>query len=177
MHRDREARSHEPLAAWAEREDGAGRWQMRLATEGDLAELMVIERSAHHAPWDEEIFTRELGLDFSHTWWVRAPDGELVALLVFWTVHDEIHVLDVAVMKARQGAGLGAWLMRALEAWGEDNGMTLITLEVRAGNEPAKNLYTKCGFEKVGHRKAYYADNGEDAWVMTRILASGAILL
>ena len=41
-----------------------------------------------------------------------------------------------------------------------------MTLEVRASNEPAKNLYKKLGFQEIGRRKRYYADNNEDALVM-----------
>ena len=41
-----------------------------------------------------------------------------------------------------------------------------ITLEVRAGNEPAINLYKKFGMKSLGVRKGYYQDNGEDALIM-----------
>jgi ribosomal protein S18 acetylase RimI-like enzyme len=32
----------------------------------------------------------------------------------------------------------------------------------------AQALYTSCGFEPVGERKEYYADNGEDAVIMEK---------
>ncbi len=41
------------------------------------------------------------------------------------------------------------------------------TLEVRVSNHTAQNLYRKYGFQKVGRRRRYYQDNGEDAWIMT----------
>ena len=40
------------------------------------------------------------------------------------------------------------------------------TLEVRAGNLPAKRLYEKLGYEVTGVRKRYYRD-GEDGLIMT----------
>jgi ribosomal-protein-alanine N-acetyltransferase len=43
----------------------------------------------------------------------------------------------------------------------------VVTLEVRASNSVAQNLYTKYGFKRVGLRKAYYTDNKEDAFIMT----------
>ena len=43
----------------------------------------------------------------------------------------------------------------------------VLTLEVRASNLPAQALYEKYGFAKVGVRRRYYADDGEDAVVMT----------
>jgi len=42
-----------------------------------------------------------------------------------------------------------------------------MTLEVRESNWVAINLYRKYGFEQKGLRKAYYADNREDALIMT----------
>lgn len=151
---------------------------LRAATASDLDALCGIALSAHHTPWSRDVFARELDVEFSMTWVIEAPDevvGEampaLLGSLVFWRVHDELHILDVAVHRAAQGMGLGRALLEALVELGDDTQMSLITLEVRAGNEPAKNLYASCGFEEVGLRKGYYADNGEDAIIMTRILA------
>jgi ribosomal-protein-alanine N-acetyltransferase len=45
--------------------------------------------------------------------------------------------------------------------------MALATLEVRVSNEPARALYAAYGFYEVGLRKRYYADNHEDAVIMT----------
>ena len=40
-----------------------------------------------------------------------------------------------------------------------------VLLEVRTGNRAAIALYEGCGFQKVGRRRNYYADTGEDALV------------
>ena len=45
-----------------------------------------------------------------------------------------------------------------------------IFLEVRHGNESAIKLYEAMGFQQVGLRKGYYADNGEDAVLLRREL-------
>ena len=45
--------------------------------------------------------------------------------------------------------------------------MALATLEVRESNEAARALYRRYGFYEVGRRKRYYADNHEDAIIMT----------
>ena len=45
-------------------------------------------------------------------------------------------------------------------------GAATSTLEVRAGNLPAKRLYEKLGYEVAGVRKRYYRD-GEDGLIMT----------
>ncbi|WBL35221.1 hypothetical protein O0235_10520 [Tepidiforma flava] len=45
--------------------------------------------------------------------------------------------------------------------------MESVTLEVRVSNEAARALYRRYGFYEVGIRKRYYADNHEDAIIMT----------
>ena len=42
-----------------------------------------------------------------------------------------------------------------------------ITLEVRASNNAALNLYHKYKFRELGVRKKYYVDDQEDAKIMT----------
>jgi ribosomal-protein-alanine N-acetyltransferase len=42
-----------------------------------------------------------------------------------------------------------------------------MTLEVRASNTVAQNLYRKYTFKEMGVRRRYYSDNGEDAHIMT----------
>ena len=37
---------------------------------------------------------------------------------------------------------------------------------MRAHNEKAQALYRSLGFIKVGVRKKYYEDTGEDGWIM-----------
>ena len=44
--------------------------------------------------------------------------------------------------------------------------MAYATLEVRKSNVVAQNLYVSLGFIKLGVRKRYYEDNGEDALIM-----------
>ena len=51
-------------------------------------------------------------------------------------------------------------------------GSKLITLEVRASNNPAINLYKKFGFEICGNRKNYYSNKTEDAILMSLDLTS-----
>jgi ribosomal-protein-alanine N-acetyltransferase len=64
-------------------------------------------------------------------------------------------------------------LLAAVFTAAADRGMTIATLEVRFHNNGAITLYESLGFQKVAIRKAYYADNGEDAVVMLKALRTG----
>ena len=66
--------------------------------------------------------------------------------------------------------GIADALIKALTQRAEALELAFVTLEVRAGNEPAKALYSKHGFVPVGLRKNYYDKPTEDAVLMTKYL-------
>lgn len=69
--------------------------------------------------------------------------------------------------KDRQREGIGNFLMESMVRLACERGITMIHLEVRAGNETAIRLERQ-GFVKDGLRKAYYTDPTEDAVLMTQ---------
>ena len=75
---------------------------------------------------------------------------------------------NVAVRRDRQREGIGNFLMESMIRLAEERGITMIHLEVRAGNETAIRLYERQGFVRDGLRKGYYIDPTEDAVLMTR---------
>ena len=143
----------------------------------DVDAILDIEQQAHPTPWSREIFERELALDWSHLWLVVEPGeggdeegDETVAFLIFWTVHDEIHILNVAVTPSRRRQGIATDLIAALVTAGRQRAYAFITLEVRETNTAAIELYRQMGFETMGEREEYYADTGEAALLMQCML-------
>jgi GNAT superfamily N-acetyltransferase len=54
---------------------------------------------------------------------------------------------DVAVLKEYRGKGVGTKMLEAVEALAKQRGCCKLTLEVLSGNEPAKRVYSRYGFE------------------------------
>jgi ribosomal-protein-alanine N-acetyltransferase len=135
----------------------------------DLDRVVAIEKDGFKHPWSGDLIRREMG----HAWStiLLAVDGDgdaerILGFIVFWLVHDEVHVLNIAVaMEARRG-GIGRALMEEAAAHGRRRGAQLATLEVRRSNVPAIALYRALGYRQVGIRPNYYTDEGEDAIVM-----------
>jgi [ribosomal protein S18]-alanine N-acetyltransferase len=92
--------------------------------------------------------------------------SSIVAYGGFWLLLDEAHIATIASHPDWRGCGLGHWLMLALLDAAMQRGAASSTLEVRAGNLPARRLYEKLGYEVTGVRKRYYRD-GEDGLIMT----------
>jgi ribosomal-protein-alanine N-acetyltransferase len=80
---------------------------------------------------------------------------------------DEAHIVAIATHPEYRRRGIGERLLsRALELAREREARA-VTLEVRVSNLPAQRLYEKFGFRRVGVRRRYYTDTGEDAIIMT----------
>lgn len=144
-------------------------WRLRPMTEADLEAVVALEKRSFSHPWSPELLRREL----SHTWStvLLAEDGppdraELMGLVIFWLVHDEVHILNVATDPTFQRRGVARTLIAEALARGRARRCILATLEVRRSNAPAISLYEGFGFRTVGVRPRYYSEEGEDALVM-----------
>jgi ribosomal-protein-alanine N-acetyltransferase len=81
-------------------------------------------------------------------------------------VTEDGHVTTLAVDPAWVRQGLGTRLLHVLATAAIDRGAKNLTLEVRAGNHPAQELYRAFGFAPAGIRKGYYVETNEDAIIM-----------
>ncbi len=94
-------------------------------------------------------------------------DGFLCAQVFGRVVEDELHILNIAVDRAWRRHGLASKLLEELFQKAAGLGVETAFLEVRSSNVAAHHLYDSLGFKRIGVRKAYYPDTGEDAVVMS----------
>jgi ribosomal-protein-alanine N-acetyltransferase len=153
------------------------RLEIRRIRPEDLDEVMVIERAAFKHPWSTELFRRELEHDWSTILIAVEPlssaaksEERIVAFLIYWLVHDEIHILNVAVAPEHRRKGIARLLMAETERRAHLADASLMTLEVRRSNQGALDLYKEFDYRAVGVRPNYYVDEGEDAIVMVKEL-------
>jgi len=148
---------------------GRSRYAIRLAGRRDLAALHRIETLAFpEQPWSREMLGTELEHDWSRIL-VATPPGDpktLLGFAIYWTVQDEVHVLDVAVDPSERRRGVASALVEHLVHEARSGGAVFVTLEVRRSNDAAQGLYRGHGFEARRVRRRYYASNDEDAIVM-----------
>jgi ribosomal-protein-alanine N-acetyltransferase len=140
----------------------------RMAVE-DLDRIMEIEKDGFTHPWSADLLRREMMHDWSTILLATERRGLAEAILgfvVFWLVHDELHVLNIATALEARRRGVGWALMEEAATRARQAGAILATLEVRRSNQGAIALYRALGYRQVGVRPNYYADEGEDAIVM-----------
>jgi ribosomal-protein-alanine N-acetyltransferase len=156
--------------------------------------IMEIERESFSLPWPEGAYRHELRHNelahyyvlrprsitrsivlmpiWQRLWraiWRRPPTntGLILGYGGFWLMYDEAHISTLAIRVAWRRRGLGELLLVALLDEAQRLRASRATLEVRVSNVAAQNLYAKYGFEQMGRRKGYYADNREDALILT----------
>ncbi|MFO1540987.1 MAG: ribosomal protein S18-alanine N-acetyltransferase [Chloroflexota bacterium] len=145
------------------------RLSLRIApmTVADIPGVQSIERASFPVPWPPYAFRQELETNrLAHYRIVRAGP-RIVAYGGLWMMVGEAHITSFAVDPAWRRRGVGTRLLLALADLAIEQGADTLTLEVRLSNEGARALYARAGFRPVGIRPRYYADNNEDALIMT----------
>lgn len=148
-------------------------WQLRHMEHADLEAVETLQRRAFAYPWSAALLRAEL----DHTWStvllaesIGGRQREIMGVVVFWIVHDELHILNVASSPDFQRRGVARTLITEALDRARARECRIATLEVRRSNLPAIALYEGFGFRTVGVRPRYYAQEGEDALVMERAL-------
>jgi len=140
-----------------------------------LDAVYEIECASFTTPWSKESLLREI-TENEHAVYVVAMlfeafrDPMVVGYAGMWHVADEGHITNLAVKPRYREKGVASTILANLSEFAAKRGISAITLEVRVGNITAQKLYAKHGFAVEGLRKGYYADTGEDAYIMWKNL-------
>ena len=138
---------------------------IRRMTLSDVDGVAAVEAATFPTPWSREAFVSEMK-NVAARYLVAEKDGKVIGYAGAWIILDESHITNIAVLKEERGQGIGRQLTHGLMQYLSNLGAAYATLEVRRSNEVAQNLYKSLGFIKLGVRKRYYEDNGEDALIM-----------
>lgn len=104
----------------------------------------------------------------------RGTAGLLGAATLFFRADSPAgRLYSIAVAPEARGQGLGAGLLRAIEAAASRRGAAALRLEVSVGNKSALALYQKSGYGVIGRVAGYYED-GSDAWRLEKRLPKPA---
>lgn len=141
---------------------------IRKGIGSDADDMALLEQQCFADPWSRESLLHELTENPLAVYFVAELESRVIGYVGIWLIAGEGHITNVAVSPDYRRMHIGTALIDTMLTATEEAGITAHTLEVRAGNEPAKNLYARFGFKEAGLRRGYYADNGEDAIIMWR---------
>jgi len=150
-----------------ERSDERGALSARPMLPSDLDRVMEIERDIYPFPWSPGNFSDALRAGYDA--WMFEEGGDVVGYAVLTWMPDEVHLLNISVVRALHRQGLGRRMLAWLCADVRRRGAHAMLLEVRPSNTVARALYASVGFVQIGVRKGYYPDRDgqrEDARVL-----------
>lgn len=154
--------SSDPLPAEAVR--------LRAMTEGDLPQVLRIERQCYPQPWPAWLFRRLLRE--GHFCRVAEVGGTVGGYGVMVVARERAHLMNICVAAACRKQGVGRRMLVHLLSSARREHARFAWLEVRPGNRAAIKLYRAGGFRKTGVRRHYYPARGgrENAILMARLL-------
>ncbi len=127
---------------------------IRKMTHFDIEPILSIENEAYEFPWSRGILLDCLKAGY-HCF-VYEVDDEIKAYLIFSTVLDEAHLLNICIAPEYQHQGYGLSFLKWLMSMAKTMNIKTLYLEVRLSNEVAIHLYQTLGFNEIGIRANYY---------------------
>ena len=124
-----------------------------LCKKSDYKTLIQIEKSIFKDP----ISVNELKnfeMNESHVIW-KIEKIKIIGFVCFFHVRDEIEIIKICIIKSHQRKNYGSILINEIKKLN----IKKIFLEVSIENVNAINFYLKNGFQKIGVRKGYYAND------------------
>ena len=124
-----------------------------LCKKSDYKTLIQIEKSIFKDP----ILVNELKsfeMNESHVIW-KIEKIKIIGFVCFFHVRDEIEIIKICIIKSHQRKNYGSILINEIKKLN----IKKIFLEVSIENVNAINFYLKNGFQKIGVRKGYYAND------------------
>ncbi|MEM9157228.1 MAG: ribosomal protein S18-alanine N-acetyltransferase [Cyanobacteria bacterium J06642_2] len=161
---------------------------LKRLTATDIDRLLELDRACLGGFWSRQGFEDEFRRpprdparpDFPSSIFLGACASNGSDLLMgfagLWALGAEAHVITLGVHPDYRRQGMGRALVEALLQEAILQGLEWATLEVRASNVAARQLYQSLGFTQLGERLHYYTNPIEDALVLWKRLQPAATL-
>lgn len=143
---------------------------IRRALNTDITALVQLDaHSSTYRPWSARAWATSVT---DHAVHILLSDTHPIGAAVTLHCVDNAELLNIVIKTTYQRRGMGHYLLNhVISLLGKQRTHSLF-LEVRESNNPARALYEKMGFKKIGIRANYYpTHNGkEHAIVMEKTL-------
>lgn len=140
---------------------------IRTMTVQDCGAVSEIEKSCFSDAWSQAMF-EDLFRYPTNYYLVAEAGGDIVGFAGSCISIETADVMNIAVVEAFRGRGIGGRLLAALLEQAEKSDCERMLLEVRESNQAARRLYQNYGFIELTVRRNYYRDPVEDAVIMCR---------
>lgn len=138
---------------------------IRLMKAADLEQVAELEKICFTESWSYGLLEAGIHSPFD-VYYVYEQEGRILGYCNLRLLAGEGEVQRIAVLPEYRRMGLARKMMEIMVDYARQNRALAVSLEVRAGNLPARNLYETYGFTAEAVRKGYYRNPSEDAIIM-----------
>lgn len=131
-----------------------------------IKSIAELEKICFSQPWSEETLLQAFmnGTKF----FVAVQNSKVLGYIGISCIIDEGYIFNIAVFPEHRNKGVATALLDRVFSLAKDENLSFVSLEVRASNTSAINLYKKTGFKEEGRRPNFYDNPKEDALIMTK---------
>mgnify|MGYP001382393367 FL=1 len=119
----------------------------------DYNKILVIEQNLFKNPMTQIELNNFFSQSTFRIW--KIEQDRVLGYISFYQIIDEIEIIRIGIIKSHQRSSYGSLLIDEIKKLD----VKKIFLEVSVQNKEAINFYLKNGFQKIGIRKGYYANN------------------
>lgn len=138
---------------------------IRRMAPADLEQVADLERQCFTESWSYKLLEAGLHSDYD-VYYVFQQEERILGYCNLRILAGEGEVQRIAVLPGYRRLGVARKMMEAMVTCARVSLVSAISLEVRQGNLPARNLYESFGFRAEAVRKGYYRNPSEDALIM-----------
>lgn len=131
----------------------------------DVDAVAALEAGCFSIPWKRQDF-EDILTNKDRIYFVAECDSGIAGGCMLTMIAGEGDISNVAVCEKYRGRHIATALMQELLRFGEENGISDFTLEVREQNRWAIRLYEHAGFVSEGIRPDFYEKPKDNAVIM-----------
>ena len=140
---------------------------IRNAVSEDIPRILELEQQAFSFPHVREQLEREIQNPL-YSLLAACDDEYILGYAGLTHVEDEGYITNIIVCKDYRRRGIADMLLAECDKIATQLRLSFISLEVRASNYAAIQLYLKNGYKKIADLRKYYDKPREDGIVMTK---------
>ena len=135
-----------------------------------ISQLIKLERNCFSNPWSYKAFDESFKNTNYSFFAAINYDNIVIGYIGLYKIIDQGYITNIAVDKHFRNIGVASKLLKSTITYAKNNNIKFLSLEVRASNTSAINLYRKFNFSLVGLRKNFYTNPNENAYIFTLYL-------
>lgn len=148
-------------------------YSIRTMTEKHLREVMLLNLRCFRRGENYTKYTFKYLLSDPNILSYRAvtPDDQMVGFIFVIGTNETIaHITTIGVAPEHRKRGIAGMLLEHAEDSLVKKGFDSVVLEVRVSNSAALELYSRAGYVVMQRLSKYY-NNGEDAFLMSKVIS------